>query len=433
MELFETKINLNEIIFDQTIYPRNEHVPSKVQEYAENIEAIEAAKNFIILSDTLKLLDGRHRHLAYLKNANNQNIVIPVFIRKDIKTDEDAYLESIVYNSSHGQQLSAKDKNHNAIRMYTKGYSFSDIAKRLSITERTVRNATKDIREREKSERKEKSFQMYLACYTQEEIAESLDVGVDFFKKNLSEWCRLESFPKSTNDSALFEDETFQKPIYNVWTFAKKTNEVAHKGNTEVRILDNLLYLYTKPFDIILDPFAGGGSTIDICKKRLRRYWVSDLNPIVEREHEIRKLDVVNDLPPLHKRWSEVKLTYLDPPYWRQVQGKYSNSEKDLANMSLIDFNEALSGIINRIADKQSSGHIALIIQPTQWNADNREFTDHIFDMLNLCNNKKLKLENRISCPYSTEQCNAQMVNWAKENKKLLVLTRELIIWKIVA
>jgi len=60
-------------------------------------------------------------------------------------------------------------------------------------------------------------------------------IGVDFFKKNLSEWCRLESFPKSTNDSALFEDETFQKTIYNVWTFANKTNEVAHNGVNYVK------------------------------------------------------------------------------------------------------------------------------------------------------------------------------------------------------
>jgi site-specific DNA-adenine methylase len=52
-----------------------------------------------------------------------------------------------------------------------------------------------------------------------------------------------------------------------------------HFGNSEVRWLDNLLYLYTQPFDIVVDPFAGGGSTIDVCKKRFRRYWVSDRKP----------------------------------------------------------------------------------------------------------------------------------------------------------
>ena len=63
-----------------------------------------------------------------------------------------------------------------------------------------------------------------------------------------------------------------------------------------MRWLDNLLYLYTNPADIVVDPFAGSGSTIDLCKKRQRRYWVADRKPIVEREHEIRKHDL--DAPP---------------------------------------------------------------------------------------------------------------------------------------
>jgi DNA modification methylase len=49
-----------------------------------------------------------------------------------------------------------------------------------------------------------------------------------------------------------------------------------------------MLYRYTEPLDIVVDPFAGDGSTIDLCKKRWRRYWVSDRKPVVEREHEIR-------------------------------------------------------------------------------------------------------------------------------------------------
>ena len=68
----------------------------------------------------------------------------------------------------------------------------------------------------------------------------------------------------------------YQPPIYNVWKQQAKTNGSNHFGNSEVRWLDNLLYLYTQPFNMVVDPFAGGGSTIDICKKRFRRYFVSD-------------------------------------------------------------------------------------------------------------------------------------------------------------
>ena len=272
---------------------------------------------------------------------------------------------------------------------------------------------------------------MYLAGYTMQEIADTVNVEKMSVSREIESCNNFTGLEKSYKNLANFQDSEFEAPIYNVWTFAKKTNNVSHPGNSEVRIVENLLYLYTAPFDIVLDPFGGGGSTIDICKKRLRRYWVSDRKPIIERENEIRKLDIVAELPDFNNRWKDVRLVYLDPPYWKQVQNQYSTDAEDLANMPLAEFNQALSSVVNRIAGKLSSGsHIALLIQPTQWKSDNKEFTDHVFDMVKLAD-KRLKLVNRVSCPYSTQQCTPQQVEYAKENKMLLVISRELIIWKI--
>lgn len=79
----------------------------------------------------------------------------------------------------------------------------------------------------------------------------------------------------------------FEPPIYNVWKQLEKTAGSSHYGNSEVRWVDNLLYLYTQPFDIVIDPFAGDGSTIDTCKKRFRRYWVG-----VARQPEVEDFAV---------------------------------------------------------------------------------------------------------------------------------------------
>jgi hypothetical protein len=38
----------------------------------------------------------------------------------------------------------------------------------------------------------------------------------------------------------------------------KFPENLARGGDSEVRWLDNLLYLYTKPFDIVVDTFASG-------------------------------------------------------------------------------------------------------------------------------------------------------------------------------
>ena len=60
---------------------------------------------------------------------------------------------------------------------------------------------------------------------------------------------------------------------------------------------------------------------------------------------------------------------------------------------------------------------MAMLMQPTQWNAPHRAFTDHVMQMIQAVGNKTLDIENRISCPYSTEQCTPPMVEWAKTSK----------------
>jgi hypothetical protein len=220
----------------------------------------------------------------------------------------------------------------------------------------------------------------------------------------------------------------FDPPLYNVWKQQEKSAGLAHTGNSEVRWVDNLLYLYTQPFDIVIDPFAGSGSTIDICKKRFRRYWVSDRKPIIEREHEIRLHDLTTGLPSLH-RWQDLKLVYLDPPYWKQSEGEYSKDPTDLANMPLDKFTKTLAGIITDFGKKLKSGAaIALLLQPTQWRAPEHRYTDHVADMIRAV---KLPIDLRVQCPYESQQCAAQMVDWAKKNRKVLVISRELLIWKV--
>lgn len=244
-----------------------------------------------------------------------------------------------------------------------------------------------------------------------------------------SEFADLQKTNKSLRAAAEHATD-FDVPLYNVWKQGTLTNSVTHFGNSEQRWLDNLLYLYTQPFDIVADVFGGGGSTIDVCKKRLRRYWVSDRLPVPEREHEIRKHDMTEGLPPL-PRWADVKLVFLDPPYWRQAEGKYSKDAEDLANMPLEKFTETLAGIINSFAKKLSAGAvIALLMSPTHCRDGNgdMQYADHVADMLRLI---ELPLDMRISCPYSTQQCTAQQVEWAKKNRQLLILSRELVIWRI--
>ena len=413
---------VSEIIYREDLYPRIEKNPITVQQYAEALDVLPP----IEINQRNELIDGWHRWTAHKKN-NKENIDVEI-----IQTESDINLLELAIekNSTHGLQLSQEDKRNMARRIYhvTPNNERKDkktyLAKILSVPERTIRDWLSRIDKDAKDARNKRIFELWLSCHTQEEIAEREDVS----KMEVSRVCNeMAELPKCYKPAAEHLVD-FEVPIYNVWKWQEKSKGSSHPGNTESIIVDRLLYLYTKPFDIVIDPFAGGGSTIDICKKRFRRYYVSDRLPIVERESEIRKHDLIDGLPKV-PRWNEVKLVYLDPPYWKQAEGQYSEDENDLANMSIDDFNSSLSKIIIDYSKKLSSGsYIALIIQPTQWKSPNKEYTDHIADMLNMV---RLPIEIRISCPYESQQNNAQMVNWSKENKKLLVITREIVVWRI--
>jgi hypothetical protein len=99
---------------------------------------------------------------------------------------------------------------------------------------------------------------LWLACYTEAEIGETLELP----RQTVNE--RLQVLPESYRDKnsakLAFQDD-FDVPLYNVWKQQEKSNKVTHVGNSEARWLENLLSLYTAPFDIVVDPFAGGGET----------------------------------------------------------------------------------------------------------------------------------------------------------------------------
>ena len=90
-----------------------------------------------------------------------------------------------------------------------------------------------DVDKQIREERKEKIFAMFMACHTQQEIADAVNVSRTTIEETVTEFPNLE---KASKNLASFSDPDFETPIYNVWVFAKKTNEVSHFGNSEVTI-----------------------------------------------------------------------------------------------------------------------------------------------------------------------------------------------------
>ena len=417
----EITVKLNDIVFDETLYPRKDHDPSVVQQYAEQIEGIKAAKAFPIVSADMRLLDGKHRWLAYRTVANGDNPDVSVY-QETIDDEKKMLLRAIELNSTHGYQLTPEDKKQNAIRLYEQGYTADTMAKILSVGKPSILEWTSGPRKSKQEKENNIIEDMWQRCYTAQEIADTVGQSQQKIAS-----ITIKVFENYSGKTGEFGAD-FKPIIGNVWRKKSLTNEVSHFGNSEQSFVDNLIYKFTAPGEIVIDPFAGGGSTLDVCRKRFRRCWIGDRKPIVAREHEIREHDLVTDEPPdLKGRWGDVKLVFLDPPYWKQAEGKYSDDKTDLANMELDSFHTELGKIVNMFARKATNAHIALMIQPTQWRAPNKEYTDHICEVRDLVKKKPI---NRYSAPYESQQLTPQMVNYEKENKTIsLVLTREIIIW----
>jgi hypothetical protein len=406
--------NVNEIIFREDLYPRFKPSPQKIQEYAENIDLLPP----IEIDQHDILIDGYHRWKAFLTAKLEE---IPVIIT-DVKSEAELEKLSVSRNSKHGQQLTQEEKKKYAVKWWDV-LPVEEICSSLSISKKTYDRWTAAKQDQKDEQIKQTIYEMWMRCFTQKEIAQ--EVGLD----PTTIGRKIDDFAKNLQNGQVSEMQVFRNfepQIYTVWNFHKATNEVRHFGNIPPEIIDNLLWFYTEPFNVIFDPFGGGGSTIDKCLERKRRYYVSDLTPIPAR-NDIREWDITKGLPP---DLPVPDLVFLDPPYWRQAEGKYSEKPEDLANMDIETFLGVIGDIAKNIKRKwnnnRPNGKLALIIGPYQ---KNQEITDLPF-MCYQTIAKYLTPVIRIQVPYSTQVHGGQYVANAKKNKQMLYLSRDLMIFK---
>ncbi|MEW6048347.1 MAG: ParB N-terminal domain-containing protein, partial [Bacillota bacterium] len=89
------------------------------------------------------LVDGNHRLAAHQLEGRTS---IKAVIRTDLLTRRDVLLEALRLNATHGTQLSGKDKERLARRLFGE-YSVEEMADLLSVSPRTVREWTRQERQ----------------------------------------------------------------------------------------------------------------------------------------------------------------------------------------------------------------------------------------------------------------------------------------------
>jgi len=67
---------------------------------------------------------------------------------------------------------------------------------------------------------------------------------------------------------------------YTIWNIPKlATDQLKYPGQLPESLLENVLYYWTEPGQIVYDPFAGSGTTGRVADRMMRRYQMSDIAP----------------------------------------------------------------------------------------------------------------------------------------------------------
>lgn len=161
------------------------------------------------------------------------------------------------------------------------------------------------------------------------------------------------------------------KPSDN-WNFSpvfygRIDGESGH-GYVPGEVYANCLFYYTKPGDCVVDPMAGGGQIFRVYEDRAR--WMRpepwdlhihgfDLTPRGQYVQAIAQHDLLTGFPLDHADY-----IVMDVPYFGMVEQAYSDSDKDLANMTIEAWEASIVAIAATCAEAQKPGNLCTVISP---------------------------------------------------------------------
>lgn len=338
------KVRLDEVFLDENIYPRIKKSEKLIDELIDALSVgaklppIEVQKVRFQAEKSeetrIILLDGWHRLEAY-RGYNSQKGVKPIeevearFWRPETFDYKENLAELMVrsaeLNMKHGLRLSrgeAKAHLQKMARLSENPFviNWKGIAEKFDVTPQWVSECVSDILAERRMSRDAFIYKLSLLGWTQKEIMGTTEeiktqstiseiigelkklnstIQNDFYvkRKPIDEivkyyhlntplaWAIILEGKSDLERFKLFGDPDYQDDsprVYNVWNFANCDPRLGdeHPGRVPGQIVLNLLYYYTEQGELVVDPMAGGGSTIDACLVMGRKCRAYDINPI---------------------------------------------------------------------------------------------------------------------------------------------------------
>lgn len=221
-----------------------------------------------------------------------------------------------------------------------------------------------------------------------------------------------------------WEPDNFEMETNTVWSFPNRgkwaTHDAKYRGNWSPYIPRNLILRYSEEGDLVLDQFAGGGTTLVEAKLLNRNIIGVDVNPtalercrekcdfernncgqVYIKKGDARNLDFISD--------EEIDLVCTHPPYANIIQ--YSeNLENDLSHLKVTDFLEEMKKVASESYRVLKKGKFCAVLM-----GDTRQKGHMIpmsFDVMKIFQDAGFKLKELII----KEQHNCKATGFWKTN-----------------
>jgi DNA modification methylase len=151
-----------------------------------------------------------------------------------------------------------------------------------------------------------------------------------------------------------------------LWDYPRQSYGKTQKGSnkyagvTPAFVIYNMVKRYTEPGEVVLDPMAGSGTTIDVCKEEGRKVIAFDVSPTRPdiKQNDARKLPLDD---------SSVDMIFIDSPYGDNID--YNDQPANIGKLSAEseEFYQALEMVIEECHRVLKPGKVIGWLIGDQW------------------------------------------------------------------
>jgi ParB family chromosome partitioning protein len=210
---------------------------------------------------------------------------------------------------------------------------------------------------------------------------------------------------------------------YDVWSFRHdRAFGIFHPGTIPAAIVAHALYYFSPPGGLVVDPMAGGGTTLDVCASMGRRCLSYDLQP---SRPDIQTHDICDGFP---NEAAGCDLIFCDPPYHTMLAQHYV--EEGIAGAPLSEWVLFLEKLTHQAFKILRPGGYLTLLLASQTEKDLPRgfgYLDHAFLGFAATLRAGFLPVRRISCPMNGAYL-PQHVQRARRDGHMLGQVRDLLV-----